>query len=132
MFGKTAPLRHTSTTASGAGASHRCGWCGLLPLPEDRLSSADNQYVARAPASWRMSIGECSWTRFRPGLRDEMCSVKASSHRRGHIGRELAAAPLRKSHNYIFSDAGPHACYNGDGRRGDRDAACGGTPFLKR
>ncbi len=27
---------HANATAFAASGAHRCGWCGLLPLPEDR------------------------------------------------------------------------------------------------
>jgi hypothetical protein len=37
MDGSRSPsLFQDPTTASMAGGSHRCGWCGLLPLPEER------------------------------------------------------------------------------------------------
>ena len=38
-----APNHHDATNTGVASGAHRCGWCGLLPLPEDRTLVEDHQ-----------------------------------------------------------------------------------------
>ena len=56
---------HTSTNASPARGAHRCGWCGLLPLPEDRASVADERLCGACLAilrhvDWRKLLNRLS------------------------------------------------------------------------
>jgi hypothetical protein len=38
-----APEHRDATDRSVASPTHRCGWCGLLPLPEDQTRAAEHQ-----------------------------------------------------------------------------------------
>lgn len=38
---RDAPARRQGRNTSGASQSPRCGWCGLLPLPEDQALLED-------------------------------------------------------------------------------------------
>jgi hypothetical protein len=38
-----APKHWDTTDRSVASPSHRCGWCGLLPLPEDQTRVEEHQ-----------------------------------------------------------------------------------------
>jgi hypothetical protein len=41
-----APAHHKPTNAPTGSSVHRCGWCGLLPLPEGRALGEHDQLCA--------------------------------------------------------------------------------------